>query len=316
MNAMSIAPHVKPYLAALPSAAGRTAVVTGGNAGLGRETALFLAHQGASVVIAARDPVRAEEARAYVLAAVPGADVSVERLDLASLASVEACAARLAGRQVDLLVCNAGIMAVDRAVTEDGFESQIGVNHLGHFALVGHLFAGLAGRLGARVVVVTSSAAYLGRVDLDDLMGDRSYDRWSAYNQSKLANVMFVLALARRFAAVQGVATAHAAHPGLVFTQLQRRLLDEVEDLPWSDRLFLGRVTPAIGQDAQMGALPQLYAALSPDAESGDLWGPRWFARGRPVSVRQPRAALDVAAQERLWAVSEELTGVRYAPRD
>lgn len=354
---MPIAPHVLPFLAALPSAAGRTALVTGGNAGLGRETARFLAHRGASVIIAARDYAKAEEARADVLSDVPDADVRVERLDLASLASVEACAGRLGRREIDIVVCNAGIMAVDRSLTEDGLESQLGVNHLGHFALVGRLYERLAARPGARVVVVTSSAAYFGRLDFDDLMGERRYDRWTAYNQAKLANVTFVQALARRFASAgagvaargatsaggrvaadagatgraeagpraqgreaagpgaPGHATAHAAHPGIVFTQLQRRLLEEAQGLPWRDRMFLGRITPSIGQDAQMGALPQVYAALSPDAENGDMWAPRWFVRGRPVSVRPPRAALDVGAQERLWAVSEELTGVAFGPR-
>ncbi len=342
---MAIATHVLPYLDALPSAAGRTAVVTGGNAGLGRETARFLALKGASVIIAARDESKAEEARADVLADAPGADVGVERLDLASLASVGACVERLARRDLDLVVCNAGIMAVDRATTEDGFESQLGVNHLGHFALVGRLYQRLASRPAARVVVVTSSAAYFGRIDFDDLMGERRYDRWSAYNQAKLANLLFAQALARRFASagdeagrgapaspaggsaaapeapgdaappLPGHATAHAAHPGLVFTQLQRRLVEGSHDLSWRDRVFLGRITPFIGQDVQMGALPQVYAAISPRAENGDMWAPRWFVRGRPVSARPPRAALDVGAQERLWAVSEELTGVSFGPR-
>jgi len=334
---MPLTPPVVEHLAALPSAEGRTAVVTGGNAGLGRETAHLLARKGAAVVVAARDPAKAEEAKAYVLSEVPGADVSVVRLDLASLASVAECARRLAERELDIVVCNAGIMAIERSTTQDGLETQFGVNHLGHFALVGHLFERLADRPGARVVVVTSSAAYMGRIDFDDLMGERRYDRWAAYDRSKLANVMFAQALARRFAAGadsrgghatradgrghatpadgRGHATAHAAHPGIVFTHIQRRVLEEVPGVSWPERVFLGRITPAIGQDVQMGALPQVYAALSPHATNGDLWGPRWFVRGRPVRVRPPRSALDVAAQERLWAVSERLTGVTFGPR-
>ena len=314
VGGMSIAAEARSHLDALPSAAGRRAVVTGGNSGLGLETARFLAYKGAAVVIAARDLSKGEQARASVLADVPGADVEVVRLDLASLASVAECAARLAEAPLDVVVCNAGIMALDRATTADGFEAQLGVNHLGHFALVGHLFRRLVATPGARVVAVTSSAAYLGRIDFDDLMAERGYDRWRAYNQSKLANVLFVRALARRFAAAGGGATAHAAHPGLVFTQLQRRLLATAEDLHWRDRLFLGRIIPTLGQGVQMGALPQVYAALSERAGNGDLWAPRWFARGRPVRAWNPRAALDVAVQERLWAASEELTGVGYAP--
>jgi len=141
---MPLTPPVVEHLAALPSAEGRTAVVTGGNAGLGRETAHLLARKGAAVVVAARDPAKAEEAKAYVLSEVPGADVSVVRLDLASLASVAECARRLAERELDIVVCNAGIMAIERSTTQDGFETQFGVNHLGHFALVGHLFERLA----------------------------------------------------------------------------------------------------------------------------------------------------------------------------
>lgn len=310
---MPLEPQVLGHLAALPSAAGRTAVVTGGNAGLGRETALMLAYKGASVVITARNTAKAEEARSYVLANVPGADVSVEPLDLASLGTVAACAERLAEREIDILVCNAGVMGLQRSVTEDGFETQFGVNHLGHFALVGRLYDRLASRPGGRVVAVTSSAAYMGRIDFDDLMGERRYDRWRAYGQSKLANLLFAEALARRFATA-GSATAHAAHPGLVFTQLQRRVLEEVP-VPAPERWFLERLTPTAGQGPQMGALPQVFAALSPDATNGDFWGPRWFARGRPVTVRPPRIALDVTVQERLWAVSESLTGVAYGPR-
>lgn len=310
---MAIDGAARPYLEALPGAEGKRAVVTGANAGLGRETVRLLAHKGASVVMAARDLAKAEEARLDVLRDVPHADIVVQELDLASLASVEAAASSVSAEPVDVLVCNAGIMAVDRTLTEDGFEAQLGVNHLGHFALVGHLFGMLASRPGARVVAVTSSAAYLGRLDFDDLMGERGYDRWRAYNQSKLANVLFAQALARRFASVGGTASVHAAHPGLVYTQLQRRVLETAEGLPWWDRLFLGRVIPTVGHGAQLGALPQVYAALSPEARSGDMWAPRWFARGRPVGARLPAASRDVGAQERLWAVSERLTGVTYA---
>src|SRR5690606_35035346 len=257
-----------------------------------------------------RDIAKAEAAREDVLADVPAAEVSVQHLDLASLASVRRCADTLNQDGVDIVVCNAGTMALDRAETEDGFEAQFGVNHLGHFALVGHLYPGLVTRPGARVVSVTSGAAYIGRIDFDDPMGERDYDRWRAYNQSKLANLLFAQSLARRFVGSGSSATAHAAHPGLVFTQLQRRVLETTDDLPWWNRFFLARITPTLGQGAQMGALPLVYAALSPAAVNGDLWGPRWMARGRPVQASLPRTARDVGVQERLWRASEELTGV------
>lgn len=309
---VSITPEVRQYLDALPGAAGKRAVVTGGNAGLGRETVRFLAHQGASVVIAARNLAKAEEARADVLGDVPAADISTVKLDLSSLASVRSCAERLAEQPIDLLVCNAGIMALDRSETEDGFEAQLGINHLGHFALVGLLWEALTARPGVRVVNVTSSAGFSANIDFGDLMGQRSYGRWRTYSKSKLANMLFTRGLAGRLSAAGGGATAHAAHPGLVFTQLQQNVLDSAPNLAWWEPFFLNTITPTIGQGAQMGTLPQVYAALSPRAETGDLWGPRWLARGRPVQVAMPRQARDVEVQERLWRTSEELTGVVY----
>jgi protochlorophyllide reductase len=309
---MPVPPAVKPYLDALPSAGGKRAVVTGGNTGLGRETVRYLALKGAAVVIAARELAKAEEARAAVLRDVPGASITTIALDLSSLASVERCAARLAVEPIDLLVCNAGIMALDRSETEDGFEAQLGVNHLGHFALVGRLLGALTARSGSRIVSVTSGAGFNASIDFDDLMGERKYDRWRAYGQSKLANMLFTSALARRLHEQGATTTAHAAHPGLVFTQLQRNVLDTAQGLAWWEPFFLSTITPAFGQGVEMGALPQVYAALAPQAENGDLWGPRWTARGRPVQIAMPRPARDVTVQDRLWRVSEELTGVAY----
>ena len=309
---MPVLPTVTPFLDALPTAGGRRAVVTGGNAGLGRETVRFLAHKGASVVIAARSLPKAEEARADVVRDVPSADVATVELDLSSLASVERCAERLAVEPVDLLVCNAGIMALERSVTQDGFEAQLGINHLGHFALVGRLWSALTTRAGSRIVNVTSGAGFNASIDFDDLMGERSYHRWRAYNQSKLANMLFTAGLARRLHALGLGVSAHAAHPGLVFTQLQQNVLDTAPGLAWWEPFFLNTITPAFGQGVQMGALPQVYAALAPEAENGDLWGPRWMARGRPVPVAMPRPARDVHVQDRLWRVSEELTGVVF----
>jgi len=274
---------------------------------------------GASVVMGSRDAERGVAARAKVLAAVPEADLVVEQLDLGSLASVRDFAQRVAPGGVDVLINNAGIMALPHGYTRDGFEAQFGVNHLGHFALTAALMPALRERPGARVVATTSAAAWLGRIDFDDLMGERDHGRWRAYAQSKLANLLFVRALARRLEAAGSDASAHAANPGMVHTDLQRNVSRLVgagrgRGISAPERLFLEHLTPLLAQDAQMGALPQLYAALSPAARPGDLWGPRWFyARGRPVVVPSPAAVHDQVLQERLWAVSAELVG---APAD
>jgi len=312
---MPIDPSVRRLLDELPSSRAKRAVVTGGNAGLGRETVRLLAHRGAEVVLASRDPSRGENARQDVLRDVPDARVRVEVLDLASLASVREFAERIVsdGGGVDVLVANAGVMALPRRLTADGFEMQFGVNHLGHFALTGALLPALRQRPGARVVAVTSGAAFNARIDFADPMGEERYGRWRAYGQSKLANLLFAQGLARRFAADGNGATAMAAHPGLVFTDLQRNVVRDPEArASWPERFFLETVTPAFGQSAQMGALPTVFAALSPEADAGDLWGPRWVGRGVPVRARVPAHARDVALQDRLWAASEEWTGVRY----
>lgn len=305
---------VRAHLEALPSARGKRFVVTGANGGLGREIARQLAQRGATVILTSRDAQKGEDARADVLQDLPDAKLEVELLDLGSLASVRAAAERvIAGGGLDGLVANAGVMALPRRLTEDGFETQFGVNHLGHFAFTGLLLPALLQRPGARVVSVTSGAAFRASIDFEDPMGERSYDRWRAYAQSKLANLAFALGLARRLAAAGADASAHAAHPGLVFTELQRNVVRDPETRPsWPERFFLQRITPTFGQSEAMGALPLVFAALSPEARSGDLWGPRWIARGAPVLARVPTHAADAALQDRLWQLSEELTGVRF----
>jgi len=294
-------------------------VVTGANAGLGLETVRGLALLGASVVMGSRDVERGEVARASVLTEVPEADLVVEQLDLSSLTSVRDFAQRVMPGGVDMLFNNAGIMALPHTYTQDGFEAQFGVNHLEHFALTTALMPALRERPGARVVATTSAAAWSGRINFDDLMGERGYGRWRAYTQSKLANLLFVRALTRRMALAGIDGSAHAAHPGLVFTDLQRNVSRLAgagggRGISAPERFFLESLTPFLGQDAQMGALPQLYAALSPAARPGDLWGPRWFnTRGRPIVVNGPASGHDQVLQERLWAVSAELVG---APAD
>ena len=285
----------------LPDQTGRTALVTGANSGIGFHTALELARKGARVLMACRDPQRAQAALGRVRLEVPGASAELVTLDLASLASVEAAAVDVAGRtgRLDLLVGNAGVMAPPRTLTADGFELQLGTNHLGHFALTGRLLP-LLGE-DARVVVVSSGAHRVGRIAFDDLMGERSYNPWRAYGQSKLANLLFAAELARRTPLFVA-----AAHPGYAATHLQSGQGSVMEAL-----MKVGNAT--IAQSDAHGAWPSLYAAGSPDARSGAYYGPALLElRGHPKEVGRSAAAQDTSVAARLWDVSQELTGVRY----
>ena len=285
----------------LPDQTGRTALVTGANSGLGFHTALELARKGARVLMACRDPQRAQAALDRLRGQVPGAAAELVALDLASLASVESAAADVAGRtsSLDVLVCNAGVMAPPRTVTTDGFEMQLGTNHLGHFALTGRLLPLLGN--GSRVVAVSSGAHRLGRIAFDDLMSERSYSPWKAYGQSKLANLLFASELARRTTLLVA-----AAHPGYAATHLQSGQGGVVEAL-----MKVGNAT--IAQSDAQGAWPSLYAAGSPDARSGAYYGPALLElRGHPKEVGRSKAAQDDAVASRLWDVSTELTGVTY----
>jgi len=289
----------------VPGQQGRLAVVTGANTGLGFETARVLAARGASVVLAVRDTDKGKRAAARIAGTAPGADVTVQPLDLASLESVRAAAGELRARhpRIDLLVNNAGVMFPPRQATRDGFELQFGTNHLGHFALTGLLLEQMLPVPGSRVVTVSSLAHRVrARINFGDLQGERSYRRVGAYGQSKLANLMFAYELARRLSGA-GTTIAVAAHPGLAATELSR-------------------YTPAIvafsyalvSQHAAMGALPVLRAATDPGVAGGQYYGPRGFfgARGYPTLAHSSRRSRDTAVQRRLWAVSEELTGVTF----
>jgi NAD(P)-dependent dehydrogenase (short-subunit alcohol dehydrogenase family) len=297
----------------MPEQTGRTALVTGANSGLGYQTTLALAGKGARVVMACRDEDRAKEAREEILRSLPGADLELLIVDLASLDSIrDASGAYLARHsRLDMLINSAGIMAPPRTETQDGFELQFGVNHLGHFALTGQLLPRLLRTPKSRVVTVTSTAHKFARIDFEDLQSRRSYRRYRAYGQSKLANVLFAFELNRRFSAAGSESISAAAHPGLAETTLQERTARS------SASRFEGAVYTAmhytISQSAEMGALPQLYAATAEDAEGGMLYGPEWLqTRGFPVQVRPSRAATSWEDARRLWEISEELTGVSF----
>jgi NAD(P)-dependent dehydrogenase (short-subunit alcohol dehydrogenase family) len=290
------------------------AVVTGANSGLGWFTARHLAAAGARVVLACRSASKAEAAMADIRRDVPAADLSFQPLDLASLASVRAAAdaLRAAHPRVDLVVNNAGIMAIPRTLTADGFEMQIGTNHLGHFALTGLLLPTLRDTPGARVVTVSSVAHRLGRMNFDDLMGERRYGKWSAYGQSKLSNLLFTYALAARLERAGAALIAVAAHPGYSDTNLQ-------SVGPQAEGSAVGAWFAKVGnrlfaQPAEAGALPSLFAATDPSVRNADYVGPDGFREfwGSPRVVHSNAASHDAASQARLWEVSEALTGVTF----
>jgi NAD(P)-dependent dehydrogenase (short-subunit alcohol dehydrogenase family) len=291
---------------------GKTAVVTGANSGLGFQTAKQLAGHGAHVVMACRDSQRGKDALERLQSEVPGSDVEVRSLDLADLSSVKAFAAGLDG-PVHLLINNAGVMALPKRQTADGFEMQFGTNHLGHFALTGRLLRALTAEPGARVVTVSSQMHTIGRINFADLQGNRRYQKWLAYGQSKLANLLFAGELARRAAAAGRDLRSLAAHPGYATTNLQTTG-PKMGGSRFGERLA-GLGSALFGQSDADGAIPILYAATEPDAQSGQYFGPDgpFRMRGSGAKLGKPmRKALDQTTAARLWDVSEELTGVRY----
>ncbi len=300
--------------ASIPDLTGLTAVVTGANGGLGLETARALAASGALVVMAARNQDKAATAAAEIRGESPGALLEVVELDLGSLASVAAAAEEvLAGHdRIDLLVNNAGVMAFPEGRTVDGFETQLGINHLGHWALTARLLPALLAADAARVVTVTSTAHHLGRrIDPDNLTLAGRYQPWSAYGRSKLANYHFAQGLHRRFRRAGSRAGSLLAHPGLSRTDLQATTVTEGGGGPLAP--FFHGVTARAGMSAAAGALPQLRAATDPGARSGEFYAPRWVNTGAPVRRPFLRPGSD-AAIATLWRVSESATGLPIRP--
>ncbi|WP_440770062.1 oxidoreductase [Natronorubrum sp. DTA28] len=298
----------------VPDLHDRTMVVTGANSGIGLEATRELARNGATVVMACRDTERGEAAAADVRADVPDADLRVEACDLASLESIRAFAERLEGETIDVLINNAGVMAIPRSETDDGFETQFGVNHLGHFALTGLLLENLGIHEGrdSRIVTVSSAMHERGEVDFDDLQGEDSYDPWDAYCQSKLANVLFAYELERRLLTADANAESVAVHPGYANTQLQFRGPEQSGSRIWMAASRLANTV--VAQSAEMGALPTLYAATAPDAEGGAYYGPGGLLnmRGAPERQASSDRSYDRETARQLWKVSSDLTGVTY----
>jgi NAD(P)-dependent dehydrogenase (short-subunit alcohol dehydrogenase family) len=295
--------------AEIPDQGGRTAIVTGANTGLGLETARALAEKGATVVLAVRNLDKGRAAIAGITARSPRARVALQSLDLTSLASVRRAAGEIgaAHPRIDLLVNNAGVMYTPESRTADGFELQLGTNHLAHFALTGLLLPRLLEARGSRVVSVSSIGHRIrSEIDLDDLAFEKGYGRVAAYGRSKLANLLFTYELQRRLAGAGAQTSALAAHPGLSATELLRNspAILRVLELP---------LRP-LAQSAAMGALPTLRAATDPAAAGGEYYGPGGFAEawGHPVRVASSARSHDADLQRRLWKASEELTGVSF----
>jgi NAD(P)-dependent dehydrogenase (short-subunit alcohol dehydrogenase family) len=305
--------------AAIPPQIGKLAYITGANSGVGYHAALELARARCAVILACRDRAKADAARTRILSTVPDAEIDIADLDLASLPSVRAAAQAFlaSGRRLDLLINNAGIMALpDRGVSPDGFELQLGTNHFGHFALTGLLLPALL-RSGAqpepaRIVTVSSIAHRGATMDFADLQWQRGYKPMPAYRRTKLANLLFGFELQRRLERAHAAAISVVVHPGVSNTNL-------FAAGPGSGRSLAAKLTPffvaLIAQSDAQGAWPTLYATTMPHIESGHYYGPDGFRemRGYPVEVRAESQAYDETLARRLWDVSEQLTGVRYA---
>jgi len=294
----------------IPDQSGRLAIVTGANSGLGLITALELARHGAQVVVACRSVDKGEAAAATMKNAARGPKPEVRPLDLGSLDSVRRFAGEFSSRPVDLLVNNAGVMMTPRQTTSDGFELQLGTNHLGHFALTGLLLGALERSGSARVVTVSSTEHRGGRLDFEDLQLEHDYSPRGSYQRSKLANAVFAVELDRRLRAAGSPTISVFAHPGYSETNLQST------GPTGAMKAVLAITNRLVAQRPERGALPQLYAASAPGVEGGTYYGPDGPAemRGFPKQVKAIPAAYDRENGSRLWQASEELTGVSFLP--
>ena len=309
----------------VPDLSGKLAVVTGSNSGLGLGLATRLSAGGADVIMAIRNRPKGEAAIEQIHATVPTAKPAIKSLDLSSLASVKALGEELnaEGRPIDILINNAGIMQPpDRETTADGFEVQFGGNHLGHFALTGHLLPLLRAASNPRVTSLSSLAARMGGINFDDLQWEKRYNPTQAYAQSKSANLMFAIELDRRSRRAGWGIVSNAAHPGFTKTNLQLSGPSQGKESPTLLERFYRvsrQVTPFVWQEVEEGILPALYGAVSPNAEGGAFYGPRGFleaAGGGVKPARIPGRCQNEADGRRLWEISEQLTGVSFPAAD
>lgn len=288
----------------IPNLNEKVFIVTGANSGVGYESSLALAEKGATVIMACRNLERAQLSLDAIKQSVPSAKVALMKLDLASLKSVRNFAEAFKSKhdRLDVLINNGGPVGAVRSATEDGFESHFGVCHLAHFALTGLLLDMLLIMPSSRVVTVSSRMHANGRIAWEDLMSEHSYDRWKAYSQSKLANLMFAFELSRKLEAKGASTKSVAMHPGQAKTR-------------WADNNLNGLMkflAKFVGQSASMGALPVLYAAVDAKVKSGGYYGPEHDKKGYPVEVQAGEVAYNEADAKKLWELSETLTGVAY----
>jgi NAD(P)-dependent dehydrogenase (short-subunit alcohol dehydrogenase family) len=294
-------------------------IITGANSGLGKESAFALAKLGAEIVLAVRDTNKGQSVKNQILNQTPSAVIEVAALDLMDLDSVQKFAASQSTKPIDVLLNNAGIMAVPFEKTKDGFESQMGTNHLGHFLLTELLFDAISEGSNPRIVNVSSSAHRLGKLKTGDInelnVSKENYSPWTVYGNSKLANLLFTNELVRRLKLVNSNITVAVAHPGYANTNLQLVAATKRSGIRKSVELALTKLMNIIlGQSAANGALPQIAACTWVDIQSGDYLGPRGLfeSRGKPKKVKMNKAAQDIELAKRVWRTSEELLGVTF----
>jgi len=296
----------------IPDQTGRVILITGANSGLGYESALALAKKNATVVMAVRNTQKGEQARDAILQQVPGATLDLMALDLGSLDNVRSFADAFRAKydRLDVLMNNAGVMALPYRETVDGFEMQFGVNHLGHFALTGHLLDMIINTPNSRIHTVSSSAHQVGQIHFDDLNMKDNYSRYGAYSQSKIANIYFTFELQRRLDAAGHSVICTTSDPGLANTNLQTTTADNSGSL-W-ERTFYPLIMNTLAHSSHMGALTQLYPATAPGVKGSTFVRPRWRLRGYPTVQKPIARTFDKDIARRLWDVSEQMTGVVY----
>ena len=297
----------------IPDQTGKIVIVTGANSGIGFAMARILTQKKATVILACRNKDKGNAAVQRITQADTQAKATLIQLDLSNLASIRRFSDEFTSRyqRLDMLINNAGIMQVPFAKTVDGFESQFATNHVGHFALTGLLLNHILSTPQARVISVSSWGHHFGKIDFDNLNAEKTYDAGGAYAHSKLANLLFIYELQRRFESAGVDAIAAAAHPGWSFTNLPFGWT--APNLSASMRV-MRILHPFMGQKPEMGALPALYAAIAADVQGGDYYGPRSWGglRGYPTKVRSSDSSYDTDLAARLWTISEEMTGVQY----